>query len=66
MADAQNGARIKAWAGSDVGQGIVRNITYENFVNSNVDLPITIDQVLSLKPRKRITKYSLMDHDSAT
>lgn len=45
MADAQNGARIKAWAGANVGAGIVRNITYKNWVVDNVDLPIVIDQV---------------------
>ncbi|KIY69001.1 glycoside hydrolase family 28 protein [Cylindrobasidium torrendii FP15055 ss-10] len=44
MKDAQNGARIKAWAGSDVGSGIVRNITFTNFTMENVDNPIVIDQ----------------------
>lgn len=45
MADASNGARIKAWAGPNVGSGIVRNITFTNFVVDNVDNPIVIDQV---------------------
>ncbi|SJL10303.1 related to exopolygalacturonase [Armillaria ostoyae] len=31
MSNAQNGARIKAWAGSGVGSGIVKNITFTNF-----------------------------------
>ncbi|KAL1691821.1 glycoside hydrolase family 28 protein [Schizophyllum commune] len=44
MSKAQNGARIKAWAGPDVGSGIVRNITFQNFVESEVDNPVVIDQ----------------------
>lgn len=45
MANAQNGARIKAWAGTGVGSGIVKNITFENFLVSDVDNPVIIDQV---------------------
>lgn len=48
MSNAQNGARIKAWAGKDVGSGIVKNITFEHFVESNVDNPLIIDQVTPL------------------
>ncbi|KAJ7163009.1 glycoside hydrolase family 28 protein [Mycena filopes] len=44
MSNAQNGARIKAWAGSGVGSGIVKNITFSNFVESKVDNPVVIDQ----------------------
>ncbi|PPQ71826.1 hypothetical protein CVT24_006951 [Panaeolus cyanescens] len=39
-----NGARIKAWAGPNVGSGIVKNITFEGFTDSAVDLPVVIDQ----------------------
>lgn len=45
MSDSGNGARIKVWAGADVGAGIVRNITFQNWEVDNVDLPIIIDQV---------------------
>lgn len=45
MLNAQNGARIKAWAGQGVGSGIVQNITFTGFTESNVDNPIIIDQV---------------------
>jgi len=45
MSDAQNGARIKAWAGPNVGSGIVQNITFRNFIVNNVDNPVVIDQV---------------------
>ncbi|KAJ7727378.1 pectin lyase fold/virulence factor [Mycena metata] len=44
MSNAQNGARIKAWAGSGVGSGIVNNITFSNFIESKVDNPVVIDQ----------------------
>ncbi|KAF8313638.1 pectin lyase-like protein [Clavulina sp. PMI_390] len=51
MTSAQNGARIKAWAGSASststaggGSGYVKNITFANFVNSAVDNPVVIDQ----------------------
>ena len=44
MSNAQNGARIKAWAGKGVGSGIVKNITFEGFVESAVDNPVIIDQ----------------------
>ncbi|KAF9026869.1 glycoside hydrolase family 28 protein [Hymenopellis radicata] len=44
MSNAQNGARIKAWAGPDVGSGIVRNVTFNNFVVSSVANPVVIDQ----------------------
>ena len=44
MSNAQNGARIKAWAGKNVGSGIVKNITFTGFVEANVDNPVVIDQ----------------------
>ena len=49
MLNAQNGARIKAWAGQGVGSGIVKNITFTGFTESNVDNPIIIDQVGTVK-----------------
>lgn len=45
MSNAQNGARIKAWAGEGVGSGLVKNITFDGFVETNVDNPVVIDQV---------------------
>ena len=45
MSNAQNGARIKCWAGSGVGSGIVKNITFEHFIEDDVDHPLVIDQV---------------------
>ncbi|KAJ7702221.1 pectin lyase fold/virulence factor [Mycena rosella] len=44
MSNAQNGARIKAWAGPGVGSGIVKNITFDMFIESNVGNPVVIDQ----------------------
>ena len=50
MANAENGARIKAWAGKGVGSGIVKNITFSFFTESNVDSPVVIDQVSYITP----------------
>ncbi|OAX40216.1 glycoside hydrolase family 28 protein [Rhizopogon vinicolor AM-OR11-026] len=44
MYNAENGARIKAFAGPGVGSGIVRNISYSFFTEGNVDNPLIIDQ----------------------
>lgn len=44
MSNAENGARIKAWAGQGVGSGIVKNITFSMFTETNVDNPVIIDQ----------------------
>ncbi|KAG6861698.1 hypothetical protein C0995_013267 [Termitomyces sp. Mi166 len=44
MSNAENGARIKTWAGPNVGSGIVKNITFQNFIESKVDNPVIIDQ----------------------
>ncbi|KAJ8481607.1 hypothetical protein ONZ45_g15258 [Pleurotus djamor] len=44
MTNAQNGARIKAWAGEGVGAGRVKNITFVHFTESKVDHPLVIDQ----------------------
>ncbi|TDL18018.1 glycoside hydrolase family 28 protein [Rickenella mellea] len=44
ISNAQNGARIKAWAGPNVGSGIVKNIVFEHFIESNNDNPVIIDQ----------------------
>ncbi|KAF2738343.1 glycoside hydrolase family 28 protein, partial [Polyplosphaeria fusca] len=40
----QNGARLKAWAGPDVGYGYIDNITYKDIHIENIDHPIVLDQ----------------------
>jgi hypothetical protein len=45
MYNAQNGARIKAFAGPGVGSGIVKNISFSFFTEGNVDNPLIVDQV---------------------
>lgn len=45
LIDTENGARIKAFAGPNVGSGIVNNITFEHFTETSVDSPLVIDQV---------------------
>ncbi|KIJ65995.1 glycoside hydrolase family 28 protein [Hydnomerulius pinastri MD-312] len=44
MYNAENGARIKAFAGQGVGAGIVKNVTFSYFTEGNVDDPLVIDQ----------------------
>lgn len=44
MYNAENGARIKAFAGPGVGSGIVKNINYSFFTEGNVDNPLIVDQ----------------------
>lgn len=51
MVNAENGARIKAFGGSASststsggGSGYVRNITFQDFIMQNVDLPVVINQ----------------------
>ncbi|KAJ7644451.1 pectin lyase fold/virulence factor [Roridomyces roridus] len=44
MSNAQNGARIKAFAGSGKGSGSVKNIVFSGFIESAVDNPVVIDQ----------------------
>ena len=39
----QNGARLKGWAGPNVGYGYIKNVTFKNFYNYNVDWPIVLD-----------------------
>jgi galacturan 1,4-alpha-galacturonidase len=41
---AQNGARLKAWAGPNVAYGRIRNITFKDFYIQNTDNPIVLDQ----------------------
>ncbi|KAI9728816.1 MAG: hypothetical protein M1834_007202 [Cirrosporium novae-zelandiae] len=43
LLNGQNGARLKSWAGADVGYGIINNITYKDIYVSNTDNPILID-----------------------
>ncbi|PWW80808.1 Glycoside Hydrolase Family 28 protein [Tuber magnatum] len=44
MLNSRNGARLKAWAGSNVGYGRINNVTYEDFYVDNVDYPLILDQ----------------------
>ncbi|PKY00171.1 putative extracellular exo-polygalacturonase [Aspergillus campestris IBT 28561] len=44
LLNGENGARLKAWAGKDVGYGRIRNITYKDIHVENTDHPIVLDQ----------------------
>ncbi|KAJ7433164.1 pectin lyase fold/virulence factor [Mycena galericulata] len=43
MSNAQNGARIKAFAGPGVGSGSVKNVTFSHFIEGAVGNPVIID-----------------------
>jgi polygalacturonase len=64
MSNAQNGARIKAWAGAGVGAGSVKNIVFKNFTVSKVDNPVVIDQVRVLLYLPSL--YNAFESNSAT
>ncbi|AEO59834.1 glycoside hydrolase family 28 protein [Thermothelomyces thermophilus ATCC 42464] len=44
LLNGENGARLKAWAGPDVGYGYIRNVTYKDIRVENTDSPIVLDQ----------------------
>ncbi|KAJ5226584.1 Glycoside hydrolase family 28 [Penicillium citrinum] len=44
LLNGQNGARLKAWAGQNVGYGRINNITYRNIHIENTDAPVVLDQ----------------------
>ncbi|KAL7266456.1 hypothetical protein RUND412_010998 [Rhizina undulata] len=44
MLNAQNGARLKAWAGENRGYGRINNVTYKDFYVENVDYPLVLTQ----------------------
>jgi galacturan 1,4-alpha-galacturonidase len=65
LLNGQTGARIKAWAGPNVGYGYVRNITYEDITIGNTDQPIVLDQCyINIKPdvcKKYPSKVNISD-----
>ena len=44
LLNGQNGARLKAWAGPNVGYGYMDNITYKDIHIENTDAPLVLDQ----------------------
>ncbi|KGO67487.1 Glycoside hydrolase, family 28 [Penicillium italicum] len=44
LLNGQNGVRLKAWAGPDIGFGRINNITYKDVHIENTDAPIVLDQ----------------------
>ncbi|RPA96706.1 pectin lyase-like protein [Choiromyces venosus 120613-1] len=47
MLNAQNGARLKTWAGPNIGYGRINNVTYKDFYVDNVDYPLILTQCYS-------------------
>ncbi|KAL2846860.1 putative exopolygalacturonase B [Aspergillus pseudoustus] len=57
LLNGQNGARLKAWAGEDVGYGRINNITYKNIHIENTDNPIVLDQCYFNIPTDECAAY---------
>ncbi|KAL4783891.1 pectin lyase fold/virulence factor [Aspergillus varians] len=57
LLNGQNGARLKAWAGEDVGYGRINNITYKNIHIENTDYPIFLDQCYFNIPTDECTSH---------
>ncbi|KAI9927295.1 hypothetical protein MW887_003682 [Aspergillus wentii] len=57
LLNGQNGARLKAWAGQDVGYGRINNITYKNIHIENTDNPIVLDQCYFNVDTEECAKY---------
>jgi galacturan 1,4-alpha-galacturonidase len=47
LLNGQNGARLKAWAGPNVGYGYINNVTYKDLYIQNTDAPVVLDQCYS-------------------
>lgn len=43
MLNGQHGARLKTWAGEDVGYGFINNVTFRNFWNGNNEYTAFLD-----------------------
>lgn len=65
LLNGQTGARLKAWAGQNVGYGYIRNITYKDIAIFNTDQPIVLDQCyIGVKPdvcKKYPSKVNISD-----
>ncbi|KAL4802615.1 pectin lyase fold/virulence factor [Aspergillus unguis] len=57
LLNGQNGARLKAWAGEDVGYGRINNITYKNIHIENTDYPVVVDQCYFNLPADECASY---------
>jgi galacturan 1,4-alpha-galacturonidase len=49
LLNGENGARLKAWAGPNVGYGYIDNITYKDIHIENTDHPVVLDQVSAVR-----------------
>ncbi|KKK12823.1 hypothetical protein ARAM_001171 [Aspergillus rambellii] len=57
LLNGQNGARLKAWAGPNVGYGRINNITYKNIRIENTDHPVVLDQCYFDIPTEECAQY---------
>ncbi|KAK7416175.1 hypothetical protein QQX98_005372 [Neonectria punicea] len=52
-----SGARIKTWAGADIGTGFVDNVTFKNFWVGHMDYGIILDSCYFNKSTEECKKY---------
>ncbi|RYP47140.1 hypothetical protein DL768_006750 [Monosporascus sp. mg162] len=57
LLNGDNGARIKSWAGPDVGYGFVDNVTFRNFWQARNDYSVQIDSCYFNIPSETCEKY---------
>lgn len=57
MLNGDYGGRIKVWAGENIGQGWVRNITYRNFWSGNIDYAAFLDSCYFNIPADTCNKF---------
>ncbi|KAJ2970711.1 hypothetical protein NUW58_g9615 [Xylaria curta] len=57
LLNGDNGARVKVWAGKDVGYGFVDNVTFRNFYQAHNDYTAFIDSCYFNVPEAECAKY---------
>ncbi|KAL4971489.1 putative exopolygalacturonase B [Aspergillus desertorum] len=57
LLNGENGARLKAWAGENVGYGRINNITYKDIYVENTDYPVVLDQCYFDIPAEECASY---------
>lgn len=62
MLNGQFGARLKSWAGPNVGYGYINNVTFRNFWNANNEYAAYLDSCyfnVSISPNPYPYSYPL-------
>ncbi|KAI0404649.1 family 28 glycosyl hydrolase [Xylaria palmicola] len=57
LLNGDNGARLKSWAGPDVGYGFIDNVTFRNFYQAHNDYTVYIDSCYFNIDKETCNKY---------